>query len=81
MLRLLTSKPVLILGGIALARWVMQGRDRPAYSGRQVRHTPEGQANPTRDAGPGSMRDPEPRWDRVDEAADESFPASDPPAY
>lgn len=33
-----------------------------------------------RDAGPESMRDrPRRGWDRVDEQADESFPASDPP--
>ncbi|MBL8908755.1 MAG: hypothetical protein JNM20_18935 [Rhizobiales bacterium] len=34
-----------------------------------------------RPAGPESMRDPPPCWDEVDEAADESFPASDPPAF
>ncbi|WP_293843199.1 hypothetical protein [Sphingopyxis sp.] len=36
----------------------------------------------TRSAGPAAMRDaPRRDWDRVDEAADESFPASDPPVY
>lgn len=35
----------------------------------------------TRSAGPGGMRDtPRRSWDRVDQAADESFPASDSPA-
>lgn len=36
----------------------------------------------TRSAGPEGMRD-ETRheWSKVDQAADESFPASDPPAY
>ncbi|MBI1182597.1 MAG: hypothetical protein GC201_18815 [Alphaproteobacteria bacterium] len=36
----------------------------------------------TRAAGPQSMRDESGRrWDDVDEASDESFPASDPPSY
>ena len=39
-----------------------------------------GVPTPVRPAGPESMRDPPHRWDEVDEAADESFPASDPPA-
>ena len=34
-----------------------------------------------RDAGPEAMRDGnEGRWSKVDQASDESFPASDPPA-
>ncbi|RYH10783.1 MAG: DUF2934 domain-containing protein [Alphaproteobacteria bacterium] len=34
-----------------------------------------------RPAGPDAMRDlPKPRWTPLDEALDESFPASDPPA-
>ena len=33
-----------------------------------------------RNAGPESMRNGPADWDRVDEASDESYPASDPPA-
>lgn len=36
----------------------------------------------TRSAGPDGMRDtPRREWNKVDQAGDESFPASDPPAY
>jgi hypothetical protein len=33
-----------------------------------------------RNAGPEGMRSNPPAWDKTDEASDESFPASDPPA-
>jgi hypothetical protein len=33
-----------------------------------------------RNAGPQAMRSDPPEWDKADEASDESFPASDPPA-
>ena len=39
-----------------------------------------GTTGAAREAGPDAMRDPPERWGRVDEASDESFPASDPPA-
>jgi hypothetical protein len=33
-----------------------------------------------RSAGPEAMRDPPADWEKTDQASDESFPASDPPA-
>ena len=33
-----------------------------------------------RQAGPDAMRDPPGEWEKADQASDESFPASDPPA-
>ncbi len=41
---------------------------------------PVGQSGAARSAGPDAMRDPPRDWEKVDQAVDESFPASDPPA-
>jgi hypothetical protein len=41
---------------------------------------PVGQSGAARSAGPDAMRDPPKDWGKVDQAVDESFPASDPPA-
>jgi hypothetical protein len=40
---------------------------------------PIGNSGSARGAGPDAMRDPPDEWDKVDQASDESFPASDPP--
>jgi hypothetical protein len=42
--------------------------------------TPPPKTGEVRDAGPEAMKNPPKRWNEVDEASDESFPASDPPA-
>jgi hypothetical protein len=39
-----------------------------------------GTSSAARSAGPDAMRDPPTDWSQVDQASDESFPASDPPA-
>ena len=46
---------------------------KPAFAGNQ------GDAR-VRDAGAESMRDQPKNWSKADEASDQSFPASDPPA-
>ena len=77
---------------VAGAAWLLLDRlGRSAREGRVGRRhpalarpagAPGSDMTPIRPAGPEAMRDP-PRngWDKVDEAEDESFPASDPPAY
>jgi hypothetical protein len=53
--------------------------DAPALS-RDGAYGAVGNSGNVRPAGPEAMRDPPKEWTKVDEASDESFPASDPPA-
>lgn len=54
------------------------GRHHAALSDRVAAEATEGAF--VRPAGPGAMRDPPRDWRAVDEASDQSFPASDPPS-
>ncbi|GGJ47695.1 hypothetical protein [Sphingopyxis bauzanensis] len=74
-----------VLGGIF---WFTRGRKsgasnpEPHSAAFAKRETDPENFDQTRSAGPAGTRDaPRQDWDRVDEAADKSFPASDPPAY
>ena len=68
------------LGYVGYKYYEKNAQDRsaaPAFAGGQ----PSSDAMNVRDAGPDAMRDDTARdWDKADQASDESFPASDPPA-
>jgi hypothetical protein len=71
--------------GYLVSRRLTGGGDRdephaPALS-RGGAHGPVGTTGNVRPAGPSAMRDPPKTWSKVDEASDESFPASDPPNF
>ena len=66
--------------GFVAARMLRRRADRPAPALRDGRPPgPVGDSGNVRPAGRGAMRDPPKQWDKVDEASDESYPASDPP--
>ncbi|QEN85282.1 hypothetical protein FZC33_03275 [Labrys sp. KNU-23] len=82
-LRLLIS----LAGGFAIARLLDENRrlraeldTRMAWEAALDEKAKRGLGG-ERHAGTEAMRYPPPQWDEVDEAADESFPASDPPAF
>ena len=54
--------------------------DAPATARGKTAPGPVGQSGAARSAGPDAMRDPPRKWEKTDQASDESFPASDPPA-
>ncbi|GGB89313.1 hypothetical protein GCM10011494_04560 [Novosphingobium endophyticum] len=60
--------------GYALYKYATRDKDRHAYAGGDENFAQ------VRDAGTGSMQNRPSNWSKVDEASDESFPASDPPA-
>lgn len=69
-------------GGYALWRWnqFREAKAEPAAFAKG--ESAPGNFDQTRNAGPDAMRDtPRRDWDKVDQAVDESFPASDPPSY
>jgi hypothetical protein len=74
MLRTMIGAAGLIGAGVLIGRnFSRQPSARPADEPLK-KPTPN-----VRDAGPDAMTTPPKRWDVVDQQADESFPASDPP--
>lgn len=69
------------LGAIGYAGMrYLNNRERTSHAAYGDGQVDEGHTD-VRDAGPGAMRDPARReWTDLDQALDESFPASDPPA-
>ena len=71
--------------GVAASPWIREklskAQAKTAIAVADGECEPEETHKTIRTAGPDAMRDaPVRRWDRVDQAVDESFPASDPPA-
>jgi hypothetical protein len=63
------------------ARWCLPSGRLRGVAFAKGETVPEGAPAAVRSAGPEAMRDPPKEWDEVDQALDETFPASDPPSY
>lgn len=71
----------LALGAAGYFAWRHFEKDRRPRNAAFDDDQPHDNHKAVRDAGPGAMRDkPRRDWSRADEASDQSFPASDPPA-
>jgi len=75
------------VAGLGAALFLRRRRQRdeeevpaPATARGKTAPGPVGQSGAARSAGPDAMRDPPKDWEKTDQASDESFPASDPPA-
>lgn len=73
MFRTMIGAAGLVGAGVLLGRYVARSAGEPATQ------PPKQPVQKVRDAGPDAMTTPPRRWDMVDQQADESFPASDPP--
>jgi hypothetical protein len=63
--------------GYALYKYATRDQEEPLAAAASNGIAPP----PVRDAGPENMKSKPKRWSKTDEAIDESFPASDPPAH
>ena len=70
------------LGAIGYTAWraITGNQGRLQHAGFAPGETDGENFAKVRHAGPEGMRSTPPKWDKLDEASDESFPASDPPA-
>jgi hypothetical protein len=69
------TRPAIALLAVGLAGAAYALRPRPE---RRRNEDTKSRFNPVRHAGPEEMALKPKRWDKVDEALDETFPASDP---